>query len=231
MNAAKASIPIRTIATNTKDKPWFSIELKREIRKRDRLFRIAKRRNTDYDWQRWKRQQNITTDINQQLKRRHIQPRVTELLDKKRDPRAYHNILKSLICRKTNNNIPPLIRHDGTPITDDLDKATILNQHFADQTRLDIQDKHIPTITPPRAPVPSLAEVQVTEPEVLYILNGLDANKSSGPDKIPTNFRMCALLIAGPLTKLFNKSLQSGKFSKSWKKHRLRPFISEKAPV
>ena len=115
--------------------------------------------------------------------------------------------------------MPPLIGQDGAPITDDLDKATILNRHFSTQTRLDTNDKQVPQITPPEQFIPPLAEVQVTEREVLNILNSLDPNKSSGPDKIPIKLlKMCALLIANPLSKLFNKSLESGKFPAVWKK-------------
>ena len=63
--------------------------------------------------------------------------------------------------------MPPLIAQDGIPITDDSDKETMLNKHFADQARLDTQNKLMPTITPPDSSVPSLAEVQVTELQVL----------------------------------------------------------------
>ena len=102
-------------------------------------------------------------------------------------------------------------------------------KHLADQTRLDIQDKCIPTITPPEPSILTLAEVQETEPEVLKYINSLDANKSSGPDKIPTKLpKMCVLLIAFPLSKPFNKSLQSGKFLTSWRKASVTPIYKHK---
>ena len=115
--------------------------------------------------------------------------------------------------------MPPLINQDGIPISDDFDKATILNNHFASQTRLDTHDLQMPDIPISVPPIPSLSEVQVTEPEVLKILNSLDINKTTGPDKIPNKlFKMCALLLAAPLSKLFNKSLQLGWFPSLWKK-------------
>lgn len=228
ISAANASIPYKTFSTKSNNKPWFNLELKRQIRKRDRLFHIAKRRNTPQDWERWKRQRNITTETNQRLKTVHIQSQVEKLLEHRRDPRTYHNILKRLTGRISTQNIPPLI-HNGLPTTDDLTKATILNQHFAKQTRLDIQEKLIPNITPPRNPIPSLSEVQVTELEVLKILNSLDINKSSGPDKIPNKLiKMSALLIAKPLANFFNKSLLLGKFPSSWKRACVTPIFKHK---
>ena len=92
--AAQASIPIRTISSKADNKPWFTAELKREIRKRERLYKIAKRRNTDYDWERWRRQRNITTDTNKRLKDQYIQSQVAKLLAHKKDQRSYHHILK-----------------------------------------------------------------------------------------------------------------------------------------
>ena len=229
MNAAKASIPLRTVTMKSSDKPWFTSELRREIRKRDRLFHTAKKRNTDYDWERWRHQRNLTTETNQRLKSIHIQTQVEKLLENKRDPRTYHNILKGILGRKSNTNIPPLIGQDGMPYSDDIDKATIFNRHFAAQTTLNILDKPMPSITPPESPVPLLAEVRVTESEVLKILNGLDINKSSGPDKIPAKLlKMCAIIIAHPLSKLFNKSLQSGYFPSSWKKACVTPIFKRK---
>ena len=229
MTAARASIPVRTTSIKANDKPWFTSELKRQIRKRDRLFKIAKKRNTDNDWDRWRRQRNLTTETNRRLKETHIQTQVEKLLLNKKDPYSYHKILKEIIGRKSNESIPPLIGQDGIPYTDDTDKATILNRHFATQTRLDIQDKPTPPIIPPESSVPPLAGVQVTESEVLKILNKLDINKSSGLDKVPAKLlKMCAIIIASPLSKLFNKSLQLGKFPSPWKKACVTPIFKKK---
>ena len=227
--AAQASIPIRTISSKADNKPWFTAELKREIRKRERLYKIAKRRNTDYDWERWRRQRNITTDTNKRLKDQYIQSQVAKLLAHKKDPRSYHHILKNIMGKSVARRMPPLIAHDGTPITDEYDKATILNDYFASQTRLETHGRQVPTIMPPFPPIAALSEVRVTEPEVLKILNGLDINKSSGSDDIPNKLlKICALLIASPLTKLFNKSLQLGRFPLSWKKACVTPIFKQK---
>ena len=229
LTAAKASIPVKTFTTKFNNKPWFNLELKRQIRKRDRLFKIAKRQDTPEDWQRWRTQRNLTTETNQRLKDMHIQSEVNKLFEQKQNPRVYHKILKGLIGRQDAHIMPPLIDQDGTPITNDYDKATILNDHFAKQTQLDTHDLNISYINPPSPNIPQLAEVQVTELEVLKILNSLDANKASGPDKSPNKLlKMCALLLANPLCKLFNKSLQVGNFPISWKKACVTPIFKRK---
>ena len=57
----------------------------------------------------------------------------------------------------------------------------------------------------------------------------MDANKSTGPDKIPTKLlKLCAVLIYEPLTKLFNKSLSSGCFPTIWKQANVSAIFKNK---
>ena len=66
----------------------------------------------------------------------------------------------------------------------------------------------------------------MTGRQVLKALNSLDIHKSTGPDKIPTKLlKLTALLIYEPLTLLFNKSLQLGKFPKIWKEAVVTPIF------
>jgi len=44
---AKTCIPIKTVTIRPNDKPWFSSELRREIRRRDRLHKIMRRMNKE----------------------------------------------------------------------------------------------------------------------------------------------------------------------------------------
>ena len=48
-NAAAASIPIKRKTKQSNQKPWATSELKRNIRKRDRLFKIAKQTPCDFN--------------------------------------------------------------------------------------------------------------------------------------------------------------------------------------
>lgn len=116
-----------------------------------------------------------------------------------------------------NNTIPPLTSENGTILTNDTDKAEILNEHFAAQSRLHID--HSVTPPPLQGPiVPVLDNIRTTEQEVLSLLNSLDPNKATGPDMLPTKIlKLTALLISKPLAQLFNKSLTLGTYPDDWK--------------
>ena len=68
-----------------------------------------------------------------------------------------------------------------------------------------------------------------TPQEILNVINGLDASKACGPDKLPTRFlKMVAIYIAEPLAKLFNKSLSAGKYPTLWKNANVKPVFKGK---
>ena len=127
--------------------------------------------------------------------------------------------------------IPPLEGTNGDTLTDDYQKATLLNDYFASQSTVDITDAHTLPLQPTTntTPVPTLSEITTSEREVLQLLNSLDSNKSTGPDEIPVKLlKLSALLIAEPLSKLFNKSLTLGIYPSAFKKANVRPIFKNK---
>ena len=191
----------------------------------------AKQKETDHYWQRWRDQRNKVTNITKYLRNTHIKNKVGTLLQHRHSPHKYHSILKSMIGHTRDQAIPPLIGQDGTLLTDNQDKAALLNEHFAKQSCLDIADSHtLPTDdTTEHDTPPKLNYILATEREVLALLNSLNPNKSCGPDKLPTKLlKMVAILIYEPLTKLFNLSLTQGIYPSDWKKAIVHPIFKNK---
>ena len=125
------------------------------------------------------------------------------------------------------------MKSDGVAVTDDTEKATIFNHHFAAQTQLDITNVQIAELQTYMAtdtePVPTLHNIQTTPREVLKVINGMDANKACGLDQLPMKIiKLVALLVCEPLTQLFNKSLAIGKYPSSWKHAKVRPIFKRK---
>ena len=209
--AAAEAIPIKTMKINLHNKTWVNADLRREIRKRDRLFRLAKKHRTDYHWDNWRQQRNLTTNMNKQLKDSYLKKKqVKTLLQTKRNPHEYHRILKQMLGRPKTTPIPPLVGPDGTPLTDDSDKAELLADFFAQQSQLDTDDLPIPETASARLP-PILDNIVVLEEEVFSELNSIDPSKSNGSDNLPSKLlKMSAIIIKTPLTKLFNMSLTQG---------------------
>ena len=134
--AAADSIPMKIVKVRHNNKIWLTPELKVSMRKRDRLFRLARQRQTTQDWLKWRQQRNKTTALNRRLKNEHLQKHVNKLVEQKHDPYKY-NTLKTLIGRTKNEVMPPLENDSHDIITDSTQKANLINDYFVSQTRLD----------------------------------------------------------------------------------------------
>ena len=233
LTAAAEAIPLKTIKARQNNKNWMTTELRASIRKRDRLFRLARHRQTTHDWLKWRQQRNMTTALNRRLKKENLQKHINKLSEYKQNPYKYHKILKTLTGRTKCDVIPPLENNDHDIVTDNTQKANLINDYFVSQTKIDTDGLTLPATHDGEnnydgGAVPALKQIQVTESEVLKILNSLDVNKSTGPDKLPTKIiKMIAILIVAPLTKLFNKSLSSGIFPDKWKEAQVTPIFKK----
>ena len=231
LDAAEKAIPRKVIHSKSHQKPWMSAELTKNIRKRDRLFKQAQRSNTKYDWDHWKYQRNMVTSLNKELKRQHIDNQVRKLLTYKRDPFKYHQTLRKITGRTKIDTIPSFEGEDGEILTDNYTKANLLNAYFAKQTKTDKRGTTSQTANrrTSSSPVPTLGKITTSEREVLQIINSLDANKSTGPDNIPVKLlKLTAVLIASPLSKLYNKSLELGIYPSKFKEANIKPIFKNK---
>ena len=221
LRTAEAHIPKKVIRTRT-HKPWVSAELRREMRKRDRLFKIAQNSNSERDWTRWRSQRNIVTGLNRKLKNEVIKHKVNLLIANKQTPYKYHKILKSITGFKQNTLMAPLIVADDI-LSDDLQKTEALNSYFCAQTEINITYDHLQSLreyktSHPRTPH-DFHFTPITPQEIMSIINGLDPSKACGSDGLTVRLvKMAAAYIAEPLSKLFTKSVQEGKYPTQWKK-------------
>lgn len=72
----------------------------------------------------------------------------------------------------------------------------------------------------------NLSNFNIDIVDIVHSLKTLDENKGAGPDSIPPIFlKRTADMLALPLMKLFNQSLLSGKFPKSWRTSFLIPIF------
>ena len=152
------------------------------------------------------------------------------LLQHKHSPFKYHNTLKTIIGRTGSRNIPPLANTEGTITTDDIQKATLLNSHFAKQSHIELNDRQRP-LNDNRGQPPNMDSINISSREVLYTLNTLDPNKSCGrssDDLPPTILKLVALLVYEPLTRLYNKCLQEGSYPSIWKDANVHPIYKRK---
>ena len=222
LRVAKECILTKMVTIRNSDRPWFNSELRREIRKRDRIRKIAKKFNKQSDIDKYKKQRNKVKNLKKTAKEHFEQNLDTLILENISNPKTYWKIMKMLIkSNKGCSNIPPLqniIQDEGLDevVYEDDEKCELLNKYFSFISSL--EDANIPLPDIEHGTNNFLRDIVITTDEIVDIIKILNPNKASGPDIISHKMlKLCPEKIAVPLQIIFNKSLLQCKYPTSWK--------------
>jgi len=137
-----------------------------------------------------------------------------------RDQKRFWKTVKKL--SKSGSSIPSL-SHNGVTVSDDKDKANLLNSFFATCFNTSHPPLSVDNSNNRDSECPD--ELLCTSEEVEHLLQNLDESKASGPDGISaTMLKRTATSIASSVTALFNLSIQSGQVPNEWKESLVVPI-------
>ena len=126
------------------------------------------------------------------------------------------------------DNIPDLIKPDGSRTLNDEEKSSTLNNFFSSVFTTE-NNKDIPTFQDRVNEEKHIYTVSTTEEEMKEYLRSLNPNKSPGTDEIhPFLLRECASYLAKPLSMLFNLSMKQSKLPSEFKQAEIRPIFKKK---
>ena len=225
LNIARQCIPNKTVVIRPNDKIFFTPELRKLRRKKNRLHRRAKQLNTVFHWSQFREARNY---YNLKIKEAKINHEVKQASELKHSdnihPKKWWKIAKSFIKKDADKgSCYPPIKVNGDIVTDDKEKAEAFNNHFI----------KFSTVNAEHAPVPdgttrvnqTLKDITITEKDVIDLLKALDIKKASGPDQISQKMlKEAGFTIAPSLTKIFNRSLEANVFPEIWKQANIIPL-------
>ena len=201
----KATLP------NRSNIPWLTKDLVHSIQKRNYHHRMARK----------------TGRLVHEAKYKKIRNKVVSKLKKKKS--EFFNNLKPnskefwravKVVQKQKSSIPTLSGN----ITDDKEKANVLNTHFSkcfNSTVPPLCADDIPYCNPDECP----EELLCCEEEVLALLHNLEVKKASGMDGISAHMlKATAHSITPGITQLFNISIKLGRIPDLWKDARVTPI-------
>ena len=91
-----------------------------------------------------------------------------------------------------------------------------MNKYFSSIPKLDEENVTLPQFDSKTNNI--IHEIHITENEIIDVIQILDPNKATGPDKISNKMlKISPEKIAKPLLIIFNKSLQQSKYPSNWK--------------
>ena len=222
LSLTKECIPNKSIRVRTSDPPWITTLLKRQIRKRKRLYRKAKQTNLERHWIKFRQLRNETNTMIRNSKQQFYDNIAEKLKSKSLSSKDWWSTLKTFISPNLNSAIPP-IESEGIIYTDDFEKANLFNNYFQGQTILDDSNAVLPELPEPSY-LTSLSSIAFDPQEVEEILRTLKTDKASGPDGLSNRIlKELSHELSSPLCSLFNKSLSLGKFPSPYKDANVTP--------
>ena len=242
----KEHIPTKRVVMNEKDKPWFNREVKRKLRKRNRLHKNFRKYNILLKQMMGEIEENQTrklaeawhikykrasNDYNHQCRK----SRANFFFEMKKtlnNPGISSMKKFQLLERVTNTGkssyIPPLIE-DNVVIHEPADKAKVFMDQFAAKSKLENYDDEAPSLEQLEN-CSSLSTILTSWFEVGQVIKNLKSADYS-PCGVPSNFiklsHETGSTLAKAVTKLLNSIFRAGKFPQCWKTAHITPIYKK----
>ena len=189
--------------------PWFDAQLRKQCRKKKKLYNKAKKSGKTDDWKAFAEARKIMKKNLRQARAKYQADFLESSL--KDDPKSFWTYVKDL--RKEHQGIADLKSEDHL-VSDNKTKADILNKQFSS-----VFTKEGPGEIPSLGvPYPSIENLVITTEGVETQLQKLDPSKSQGPDNLPPWFlKMIAADLAPIFRDLFQASVDTGEVPEQWK--------------
>ena len=204
-----STVPSKMSSTK-RNLPWINNDLKRKMRKRDQLYKKARKTITGEGWAAYRKYRNMVTKLTKKAHLDYINNVIGDsLVDQ---PKKFWSYVKLM---KTENLGIPTLRTSTKLCTSDRDKSEALNSQFKSVFTSE------PTTNVPSkgsSPYHQIPTLQIETAGVEKQLSSLNPSKASGPDEIPPRLlKTVAHELAPSLTFLFQQSYDTGIVPTQWK--------------
>ena len=233
LDTASSCIPNRVVAIRKDDLPWITKEIKHLIRKRNRLRKKAKKTKSTFIYNKFKVVRNKVVNLLRNAQALYYKSLYDKINNNKFGSKDWWKLVKQISnLSSKQSGINVLHSENGKTISDDSEKANLLNVFFASQSVINDQNVDIQQFeNPSTSPSDILDKIEITPQNVIDILNTLDTTKAVGPDKIsPKLLKEASQELSVPLSKLFNLSLMLKKYPENWKYADVVPVFKKGDP-
>ena len=227
--------PLKKKRVKKKESPWITECIIKLIRNRNKQKKKAKNTQLAADWNQYRVLRNKVTAQIRLAKKEYISASIVSSQGQSGD---IWKALQYVLPQKNKTCGINQIVKNGVEINDTNVIAETLNSYFANigkQIQETIAMDGSPNEHEGKEKETDNEEEEagdyefdfreITEEEVLEMLNGLEEHKASGLDNIPASLiKPVASHIVVPLTHIFNMSVMFGSFPQEWKLSRVTPI-------
>ena len=202
--------------------PWITPRLRKQIRKKHKLFQKAGKSQKKEDWDKYRTQKRATQ---KQIRQAHWQY-VNNILDKSLEEGSSKSFWKYIKAKRKDNVGVAGIKSNGILHQDSQTKAELLNQQFKSVFTKENREEPLPPLI--ETSYPSISEITIVEEGVEKLLKNLNVNKASGPDGLPNKIlKLCARELAPAVTNIFQQSLDTNSLPDDWINANVSPIFKK----
>jgi len=213
LHAQQRCIPLSKKSRKGGKRPaWMSNELLVELRLKRKVH--GKWKEGQATWEEYRNVVRACRDATRKAKA-HLKLNLTR--DVKDNKKGFFNYISSK--RKTRDNVGPLLNEVGVLVTEDAEKAELLNAFFASVFSANANPQESQALEVREAAYREDALPLVQKDCVRDHLSNLGTHKSMGPNRMhPRVLRELADVIAEPLSIIFQRSWRTGELPEGWRK-------------
>ncbi len=233
------------IARSRNSLPWITTEVRKLIRKKNKIYTKMKKSGLAKDKTIYKEVKQQTQKMMRQAYWRYVEGILgkeddTEGNNKGNGNKRFWSYIKH--CKQDTTGIAPLLGEDGKKHEDAKSKAEILNNQFTSvfsklapcslkQLTSKVARKHVSDLPPQhQSPHSYMPPITITAKGVDKLLQKLDPHKAAGPDNIkPRVLKELHAELTPILCFLFQLSIDQGKIPDDWRTANVTP-IYKKGP-
>ena len=228
MRIAERVISKKTVKVRPTDKNWYNNYLRRLMRDKDREYKAWTRDKSPLNLDIYRVARNKYFQECERIKIEHEEHVYANLATEMDDnPKKWWTMVGQIMNTSKKSNYP-VMKDDENIYVTDKEKATAFNKTYLDSSNID-GGEHEPNQGDHELPNHELLDkIIITETDVADMIKCINVNKAYGPDNVsPRLVKEAGSAIVKVLTKLFNMSLELGKFPLIWKRANVLPIYKK----
>jgi hypothetical protein len=189
---AKLCMPVKQVIVSTRDAEWINSNIRDMIKRRNKLYKKAKRTKNLNHWTQFRNYRNHVIEQIRKRKQEHINEMNENVCNKENFGTKQWWKLVNVFMTKKGINIDtiPSILHNGRLYENNEDKANLFNDFFIEQTQLENPDDPLPPVDISEH---EISDVTVTALDVKTIILNLKKEQGNwaGPYTSQITYSCC----------------------------------------